>query len=155
MQITEPKKKIIELIETFMDKTLSFGCMVKLEKTIYPITATISDEWELAGFQIMEHPYKDLEPKFQYVSTSEIDDMDLKILWHYDIWVVLKCVEYFILENYDEPITVELSHDFWKDFIIQCRSWEVIWYIPNKPLHLYTEEEDKLLLELLQKLWEK
>lgn len=70
------------------------------------------------------------------------------ILWHYDITAVLKYIENKISE-YEKYYTIA-NWFLW--FSFSNKEWETI-KIPNKPLHLYTEEEDKNLLSLLQKLW--
>jgi hypothetical protein len=42
-----------------------------------------------------------------------------------------------------------------KDIIIfENNTWIWRFEIPNKPLYLYTEEENKDLLELLKELWQ-
>ena len=68
-----------------------------------------------------------------------------KIIGHYDITAVLKYIE---LNKW------RFTSDFSWLFIIDIlkNDWDNIWEIPNKPLHLYTQEEKQNLLDLLLKL---
>jgi len=144
--MTETQKEIIEIIEPFMDKSLNKWCLVQLwlltEKKYRLQTILNSEERWLINYytlinsdnQIAEKTYRDF----------------IKVIWHYDITAVLKYInEYF---------EIRLNRT-WKYFELY-NWWEVIDYdneeliIPNKPLHLYTEEENKNLLELLKQLWE-
>lgn len=65
-----------------------------------------------------------------------------KIIWHYDITAILKYIN-------SKIEWINLSYD-WSEIWTDYELWRSA--IPNKPLHLYTDEEDKNLLELLQKL---
>lgn len=75
------------------------------------------------------------------VEIAKIQEDNL-IIWHYDITAVLK----YIKIKYDVRLT-----DNWNEFYLYI--WTEPEYFQNKPLHLYTEEEEKDLLELLKKLW--
>ena len=80
---------------------------------------------------------------------EEVQDWDTEIMlnykeiiWHYDITAVLKYIH------------KKLFIEFYNEEIIHCE--DVKWNkynIPNKPLILYTEQEEVLLLELLLTLW--
>jgi len=64
--------------------------------------------------------------------------------WHYDITAVLK----YIRQYKDFDICLSDDGDTWA---IERVKWvmEFMWTFPNKPLHLYTKEEEKRLLTLL------
>ena len=72
-----------------------------------------------------------------------------KILWHLWISSILKYVRQF--KDYDFTLS-----DSWDSILIERVRWcmEWIWALPNKELHLYTEQELKDLLDLLHKLKE-
>ena len=132
--MTTYRPQIVELIEPFMDKTLSEGCLMKNEEEnhFWKIKITITDE----EIEWMHHNWLfHSNSWFNWIEES-------KILWHYDITAVLKYIDQ---SKYDIEVIF--------DIIIKDYSWKPFWRIPNKPLHLYTEQEEKDLLELLQKLW--
>lgn len=130
--MTETRKQIIEIIEPFMDKTLSFWCIVysKISSRYHTLLNEKNFVLDVAYFT------EKLELNWQE-----------EILWHYDITAVFR-----YLKSNDK-----LSSDIiiYKNSIWIHRYWYEALCIPNKPLHLYTEEQDKNLLELLQKLWQK
>ena len=69
-----------------------------------------------------------------------------KIIGYYDITAVLKYfLPKYVISNYNNKEI--FINDTW---IPESR--ELWWIIPNKPLHLYTEKEEKDLLKLLLKL---
>ena len=125
--MTETIKSIIELIEPYMDKTLSEWCLYKFEDEIYSMS-----KWEALNSSA-------------FLESQEA--WDTNILWHYDITAVLK---------YIKKKTIIRIFDVWDNyysFELINKIWEKIWgfCIPNKPFHLYTDEEDKQLLDLLIK----
>jgi hypothetical protein len=76
----------------------------------------------------------------------------------YDITVVLKYIKEY---NKYVDLTLNIQSDiihiniYWKTrtFTDKLTDFhEYIWEIPNKPLHLYTEQEEILLLNLLKNL---
>ena len=69
--MSEEKLKILEIIEPYTDKTLSEGCLVKIDW----INEIIIYDKSLWGYTADE------------------------ILWHYDITAVLKCVYKKIMEH--------------------------------------------------------
>lgn len=143
--MTETRKRIIELISDYMDKSLSDGCIISNE--------LIVDEEDIEIGKIIDWTLDDWLYTFEvksfvnwicniYVWVEEIDE--LKIFGHYDITAVLKYIDSF--KNY---YILFVSSNYIK----------ILWYwdeyigkILNKPLHLYTEQEEKDLLELLLKL---
>lgn len=72
------------------------------------------------------------------------------IIGHYDITAVLKYIEkhwWFHFEWRDN--TKIICFGQWNENI---QDYDIIWDIEYKPLHLYTEQEEESLLELLKKL---
>lgn len=125
--MTEIRKAIIELIEPFMEKELSIWLLYK-DKT----------SWEFEEYT-----------KWQLLNPFNIVN-NKKVLWIYDITAVLKyiydkCEEWKWYESYQ-----------WDKFLIEIYSDDIeednTWAFPNKPLHLYSEQEEKDLLKLLLKL---
>ncbi len=129
-----------------MDKTLSEGCLIeyKLGDTIF--SSVLLESIDKYDEETDEYPiYTDMH--WVWVTLrSEIDD----IIWHYDITAVLKYIETYedFYTEFDWP--ANRIEPF--KFIITDLQDNIIWEMPNKPLHLYTEQEEKELLELLLKL---
>ncbi len=126
--MNQTRKKIIELIEPYMNKELSEGCRVKYFLTIE------NSYWIDVEFR----KYQNWEDLGKYVR--------YEILWHYDITAVLK----YVRNKTDYCIWFPVGSDEYINYFILNK---VKFSIPNKPLHLYTEQEDKDLLKLLLKLW--
>lgn len=127
------RREIIDLIEPYMDKALSSGCI-------------ISDSLKYI-------PYNDIEIFIlieEYDEKTEIPVHIIdKILWHYDITAVLKYINAIVWESNIREVRIT------QNYIEVDIKWEVYietLEIPNKPLTLYTEQEEKALLELLTKL---
>lgn len=142
--MTETRKQIIELIEPYMDKTLSFWCLVfRRQSEDIHIVSNVSDckRWiscpiDWWGSIIL--------------NTGE----DYYEIGHYDITAVLKYIENNedFYTDFDWP--ANRVENF--KFIITDVQDNIIWTFPSKPLNLYTEREQKDLLELLEKLqWQK
>lgn len=128
------QQEIMEIIQDYMDKTLSEGCLVEhlRSKEIIEI--------------VYERPldfYCKKADLFKDIAKICIWDKSInKIIWHYDITAVIK---------YITDKVGSLDGGFYGENI----EFPCFWEIPNKPLHLYTEEENKDLLQLLKKLWQK
>jgi len=121
------RKAIIELINEYMDKTLSEGCLFKSKMN-----------WKIIG-------YKDINKQIKDKNKVILERTDLiKILWHYDISAVLKYIE-------DTKKTYNIQI-LWKIISFAIYKSRININIPNKPLHLYTEQEETTLLELLTNL---
>lgn len=127
MKITDTRKAIIELILDYMDKTLSEWCLLKNEKFWFAKIEFWNKETSL-------------EWKMIALITWKIDWITI---WHYDITVVFS----FIDKQW-----FYISHNWRWEFRIYDWENNTKWFIKNKPLHLYTEEEDKQLLDLLLKI---
>ena len=122
--------QITEYIKDYMDKTLSEGCLFG--------DWTVLDKKHF--FKISENKTAVEFKWFNYYT---------EILGHYDI----TAVETFILKiQWKSWTSINLIKE-WKYKEIGCKWWINIVY-PNKPLHLYSEQEKKDLLELLKKLWQ-
>lgn len=139
MKITDTLKQIIEKVEPYMDKTLSEGCL--LEYSIVDSTdITESGDYRRYDWLIKEYDWLIKEYN--------------KILWHYDITAVLKYISKINWHFYSEIIST--YHTWTKErkdiFRVLNTRKDILWEYPNKPLHLYTEEENLQLLNLLNKL---
>lgn len=123
------KEQIIELISGYMDKTLWVWCIVLFEKHI---------KW-------IESPYK---PKYITIwSESWLPNWrTIAVIGHYDITAVLKYI------NKTKKYLMDNVSIFQWEILIEPIYWQYYLHILNKPLNLYTEEENKNLLELLLKL---
>ena len=125
-------KEIEKLIQPYTDKTLTDGCLIEINNInwIRKINSNIQGYFRIKW----------------YTNEFNINSDITKILWHYDITAVLKYIEQLfcvILEQW----FFQLCDDDWKRIENEFRN-----NIPNKPLHLYTEQEKKDLLELLLNL---
>ena len=144
--ITEPRKQIMKLIEPHMDKTLSEGClMVDIDSSSLPVVRIMKllGTWNGKSDILCNDDNRYHSSWFK--KNTEY------IIWHYDITAVLKYIENIdsvVLWSWEWNFCV--CQDDWGDF----DNGKDRYLFPKKPLYLYTEEEDKLLLELLQKLWE-
>ena len=139
--MTTYRPQIVELIEPFMDKTLSEGCLMKNEEEnhFWKIKITITDE----EIEWMHHNWLfHSNSWFNWIEES-------KILWHYDITAVLKYIDkkisYDFCETAQDYIWYYTTND-WSTL------WQILVKLPHKKLELYTEQEDKELLEILTKL---
>lgn len=132
--MNETRKQIIELISDYMDKTLSEWCLLTWGKVINNNLDVLTD-WDILWW-------------------PEIEDEE--VVWHYDITAVLKYINE--KNKYTEYWYDDIMIDNLYVYIVNISYWEEArphkkWYIPNKPLHLYSEQEEKDLLDLLKKLW--
>ena len=120
------RKEIINLIQDYMDKTLNEDCYVFIDD-------------DLGKNYVKFNPLMEYKP-WEYAITS--------IAWHYDITAVLKYIQ-----NNNNIISYEVIS--LSDFILLETNLNWNYFeikIPNKPLHLYTEEEEGNLLKLLERL---
>ena len=148
--MTETRQKLIELIEPYMDKTLSEWCFIKfsIQQILWDYITII------VPIITMEEEDDNWWKYFKYLHPNNIISKGcysirwcpqnwIKILWHYDRTAVFK----YIRSCGTDSINTE------KDcfLIINNKFIENI-KIPNKPLNLYTEDEEKELLDLLLKI---
>lgn len=139
------RKQIIELIEPYMLKDLFEGCLIKIADTAN-VYGKIYLNWRYAKMVWQEQYYKCYVVEWysrDNLLSTELKDK-FKILWHYDITAVLK----YVVHN-TEFYNVELD---WLWFYIERPDWISTQSFPNKPLHLYTEIQEKDLLDVLLKL---
>ena len=127
--MTNTRKEIIGLIEDYMDKTLSEWCLVEFM------------DWGL--YRLKEKPFYDEKTNQYYTVTpySEIENYIRKIIWHYDITALFK----FMYANKSWTI-------YFHNNIISSTIGNDNCYLAYKPLHLYTEQEEQDLLNLLKQL---
>ena len=157
MEITETRKAIIELIEPYMNKTLSEGCYIKWQLGIYAwwsetkldkikIIKSIGSFYKNEICHINSEQVKDIQEECELQDDDNFSAFYYikEIIWHYDITAVLK---YINKTNRDYKWAV------CSDRIIYYNSkTDDIFDVKTKPLHLYTEQEEKELLDLLTKL---
>lgn len=129
MEITETRKAIIEFIKPCMNKTLSEWCLYRFQDD--DIKSMTKDE-ALNSSAFLESQ----------------EAWDTEIIWHYDITAVLK---YLSINSNIEIILQDkiCLIERWLDLEIENTYLKLLY----KPIHLYTEEEDKNLLGLLKELW--
>ena len=132
-------KEIMELIQPYTDKTLSEGCYCIL-------TDDYKEPQKLLNSHIEEDSDSRTRMNFEHWWEWKENVWDYNILWHYDITAVLKYIEdkvgIMVFISWD---IIEIDNDDWGG---------LVWNIPNKPLSLYTEEEQTNLIGLLKKLWQ-
>ena len=134
--------QITEYIEPYMNKTLSEGCLIENEYKTFKIIKfqkPFSNIMNIETFHILETV--DLDKREDNVP-------DYKILGHFDITAVLKYI-HIKLHKFDEDALD------WDTILVRWYKLNKEHSIPNKPLNLYSEQENESLLELLKKLNEK
>jgi len=133
--MNKTRKEIIELISDYMDKTLWVWCIVLFEEHI---------SW-------MIEPFK---PKYIIIWSEHWlpNWRTVEIIWHYDITAVFDYINsinlHWIWPYYFDSISFSKHY-----YILTPTGDNDYARIPRKPLNLYTDTEEKELLELLKKLW--
>ena len=141
----ETRKELIELLEPYMDKTLSYGCLVNVD--------TRHKDLQIHSIMILKENWywTAINELWQMCSFTQ-PEIRTKILWHYDITAVLKYIwkevytyTYTSLTLWDRLVIFKNFRDLDdnRDFI----------EIPNKSLYLYTEQQEEELLISLKQLW--
>jgi len=150
--MTNTRKAIIEIIEPYMDKALSEGCLIKRGLNTYRYLYRLWDK-DFHRFMIVNQLNNTKLARFQKDKLS-IEAVfwryiENKILWHYDITAVLKYIENIVWSS-----NLKIKWITQKEIIMQDtrKGLYINIIFPNKPLHLYTEQEEKELLDLLTKL---
>lgn len=140
--INETRQQIIDIIEPYMNKQLSFGCIIKF-KDIYKNTIYI-DEWNKISELYVK--YKEWRAYSYNQNRENID----KIIWHYErgaIWIYLHSKWYNISIRDKDMILVDKQDQDWNKL-------DPIFLI-NKPLDIHNEEEEQELLLILKEIeWE-
>lgn len=126
------RKSIITILSDYMDKTLSEWCLVDIDWDNKNIQKVLGLDWESAIINI-------------YWSRWLLREWKSRIIGYYDITAVLKYIN-----NSDDWLIKSYIDNFEISFDI-IDKW-LYFKIPNKPLHLYTEQEEKYLLDLLLNL---
>ena len=119
--MNETRKAIIELIEEYMDKTLSEGCYIELD---------YESNWNNAVSTSVYIKYE------EWYTLEELCFRlfwcyNYKILWHYDITSVLKYIE---SNGYKIECAKDRFRILW-DYHFEIQNYWFINSIPNKPLH--------------------
>lgn len=135
--MNDTRKQIIELIEPYMMKDLVDGCIVEFMSWWF--------------FRLKETPFYDKKTDQYYTVTpyAEIENYIRRPLWHYDITAVLKYIKQVHWVYFSITPNCMFIKIMVEDWINPIHS---IWMFPNKPLHLYTEQEEKDLLNILVNL---
>jgi len=148
--MTEARKEIINIIEPYMDKSLEIWCYLqdisRLEHRKEQDNYKDSENFDV-DLIIMQEYDKTFDcyefSNIPYSLKKEEIEQKYKILWHYDITAVLKCIR-----------CLELINKFAAIIVFEDRFWIIYkgkkYTIPNKPLHLYSDTEEKHLLDLLK-----
>jgi len=131
--MNDTRKAIIEIIEPYMDKTLSEGCLMEILNNI----ERLIDNYNYATYDTDVSDYE---------NTIYMRPTNCKILWHYDITAVLQ----YIRKIKNKNIQIIDINDEWFFYQDQTEMKNFNFSIPNKPLHLYTEAEEKELLNILK-----
>jgi len=129
--MNETRKQIIELIWDYMDKSLIEWCYMQTQIWLYKY---LWEEFESNNFKWWPNYLAD---NWKWIVNFNKNTIT-KIIGHYDITAVLKYID---------------NYNFWSIRITENEIVTSLWdknaCIPNKPLILYTEQEEKELLELL------
>jgi len=124
------KKNLIELLYPYMDKTLTKWCLIfwiKPNEYDEIITETVT-EWE----------YKTM----LWYLNKENNKGDYEILWHLWMMAVFKYIRnkwFYCINNMSNDEYISIIKYYNEDE----PDFECIEYIPNKELHLYSDEELK------------
>ena len=148
------RKQIIEILEPYMDKTLSEGCLLEVYTDDWYTNDTIikncySESDEDENIYIPTYEWYAILSKYKSKWHEQDAGVIKRILWHYDITAVSKYIWKRVYQ-----IELDINQEY---FEVSITSDDLVeqnfYFIPNKPLHLYTEQEEVNLLELLKKLW--
>jgi len=141
------QQEILEIIKPYTDKTLSDGCIIGRGKRLFRYLYRLPDK-DFHRFMTHEYNWDIKLARFQKWKLS-IEAVfgawiEEEILWHYDIIAVEK----YIHNNWWIGLKFIKGNIDYKEVWINGKTF----IFPNKPLHLYNEQENKDLLELLNKL---
>lgn len=169
------RKQIIELIEPYMEKSPTIWCLIRT-KYWKPWDDTMNDDmtptdWFYSSLQtnrkfesIWTIDFKDINWDYwelddfikTYKDTYNTNSywnkylyLEYEILWHYDITAVLK---YISKKVYTISVDIDWRMYIYKN-IEDLVEQQWIWVLEDKPLHLYSEQEEKDLLDLLKIIW--
>ena len=153
--MNKTRKKIIDIIEPFMDKTLSEGVLFieNKRKAKYADMINASIDWPQKATFIWAWLNSDFrEQEIRFVDNfwcNAIAKNKIKIIWHYDITAVLKYIDNNWYVNYNNLIDKIIVEKFpeWREVVPFY-----VGEISKKPLNLFSDLEEKDLLDLLLKL---
>lgn len=153
------QQEIIEIIEPYMDKTLSEGVIFYKKWNQTNVVDYFNEEsQEVDGMEIpdtVEEWYFKIKSNWDnkgFLDSIRRDKsiIEFKIIWHYDITAVLKYIHSrWYYWSYCSKNCIEFAD---KSCVDDQEDWTTEFWIKNKPLHLYTEQENKDLLDLLKKI---
>jgi len=124
--MNETQKQIIEIIEPYMVKIL--------------------DEWCIFTYKSKMLKLNSNNLKNDIISLKEdLERWLAKVIWHYDITPIEK---YIVNNGWINLKFVKWNTDYKEVWV----NWKT-YIFPFKDPSLYTEQENKDLLELLKKLW--
>jgi len=150
--MNETRKAIIELIEPYMDKTLSFWCIIKVTSkndrysSFWIISADDKEYYRDIRMDTKEYISASLENINKWCDDSVLW-FNYKIIGHYNIMVIINYIDklWYNIHNEQNNWWVYVYKSDWFDK-------PYLWIIKIKSLNLYTEQEEKELLDLLLKL---
>jgi len=157
--MNETRKQIIEFIWDYMDKSLSEGCIFTQSWSYWKKTrwCKVTNSHTVREKDYLCYEY----PTSRWYDWGELPDTLFKstintlnegrsqcVYWHYDITAVEKYI--LLHENYDYWFDHRSYYEY-KIFYDKNWKWTDI-RIPNKPLLLYSETEEKELLDLLKNI---
>lgn len=158
--MNDTRKQIIELISDYMDKSLSEGCLIEIWYTdLRHRNYWYDEEYTCFDEMIVSYNYWYSERNFHFNYDWNVwlfedfwedwKNNTFKILWHYDITAVLKYIDSI---EWNQFIKFLIEWD--KLVPIRQTTGELFWdyKLLNKPLSLYSQQEEKDLLDLLLKL---
>ena len=151
--MTPERQEIIKIIEPWMDKTLSFGCLFHEPANGQVATLLFELGWE---------------PTYLYcddvvATTDHHHPWYWNIIGHYTIdWVnmyIAKTLSRKYTGLYDYGLSIQIC-DVQKKLIYNISTyqdgeytWVKSYKIPNKPLINYSVEEERQLLSFLKEIW--
>lgn len=142
--LSKKRLKIIKIINNFMDKTPTNGCLLKsiyCSDTYYSIFTTKS--WKY-GWNLNYHIFDTLT----WDIISDSINTGYFVLWHYNDSAV---------ENYIKSLPLWTNIYIWENQnkiieIFSEKNWKETFTIPNKWIELYNKSEDDNLFEILKYL---
>lgn len=174
----ETRKQMYKILDKYMDKTLSEGCLIVCPVLQKPKSwkkhSLISIE-KLDRFMIIRNKYIDItyiwgtHSNFEIWTNNETwgfwsSDLwtkdivqnpqerekifrdNVEIIGHYEIWAVIRCIDDLW----------EIEYDSGNKFAIyNYTASNYLWIIENKPLQLWTTEEEQNFINITKELWTK
>ena len=157
--MTDARKQIIEIIEPYMLQ--DFAAWLYYKKRNWDIQI-VWDVWVFNDKLENENNWKLVTNHWLWTKTLDnMKEWGWQILWHYDTTALLKYIDEigcWHIFTQKEIFTDEIriftkdQYELWK----VTAFWDNLWWLPCKPLHLYTDQEDQttlLILREIEKLW--